>query len=168
MEGNAKKDAGSPQKRKKNPSKKKHTDNQTVYDTVKRENEHGDAQKSGKPWTDEDKRYLIAHAVDGYVFLAMAMGRTEGAIRSKADEMGVRMTMRPRLGGLCPNCGRHRLRETSTRAYNMGLCPTCYEIAKADAMAERVDFMKARRRYTAEKRECQREKERARKLNRKR
>ena len=135
MEGNAKKDAGSPPKSKKRQNKGGTTDNPTVYDTVKRENEHGDAQKSG-------------------------------AIRSKADEMGVRMTMRPRLGGLCPNCGRHRMRETSTRAYNMGLCPTCYEIAKADAMAERVDFMKARRRYTANKRECQREKERARKQNR--
>ena len=165
MEGNAKKDAGSPPKGKKRQNKGGTTDNPTVYDIVKRENERRDAQKSGKAWTDEDKRYLIAHAADGYVFLAMAMGRTEGAIRSKADGMGVYMTMRPRLGGLCPNCGRHRLRETSTRAYNMGLCPTCYEIAKADAMAERVDFMKARRRYTAEKRGCQREKERARKLN---
>ena len=134
MEGNAKKDAGSPPKSKKRQNKGGTTDNPTVYDIVKRENKRSDAQKSGKAWTDEDKRYLIAHAADGYVFLAMAMGRTEGAIRSKADEMGVYMTMRPRLGGLCPNCGRHRLRETSTRAYNMGLCPTCYEIAKADAM----------------------------------
>lgn len=168
MEGNAKKDAGSPPRGKKRQNKGDTTDNPTAYDIVKRDNKRRDAQKSGKAWTDEDKRYLIAHAADGYVFLAMAMGRTESAIRSKADEMGVYMTMRPRLGGLCPNCGRHRLRETSTRAYNMGLCPTCYEIVKADAMAERVDFMKARRRYTAEKRECQREKERARKLNRER
>lgn len=166
MEGNAKKDAGSPPKGKKRQNKGGTTDNPTVYDIVKRENERRDAQKSGKAWTDEDKRYLIAHAADGYVFLAMAMGRTEGAIRSKADEMGVYMTMRPRLGGLCPNCGRHRLRETSTRAYNMGLCPTCYEIAKADAMTERVDYMKARRYYTAKKIERQRAEKRARKLNR--
>ena len=166
MEGNAKKEAGSPQKRKKNPSKRKRTDNPTVYDIVKRENERWDAQKSGKPWTDEDRRYLIAHAADGYVFLAMAMGRTESAIRSKADEMGVHMTMRPRLGGLCPNCGRHRMRETHVRAYNMGLCPTCYEIAKADAMTERTDYVKARRYYTAKKIERQRAEKRARKLNR--
>lgn len=111
MEGNAKKDAGSPPKSKKRQNKGGTTDNPTVYDIVKRENKRSDAQKSGKAWTDEDKRYLIAHAADGYVFLAMAMGRTEGAIRSKADEMGVYMTMRPRLGGLCPNCGRHRLRK---------------------------------------------------------
>lgn len=166
MEGNAKKEAGSPQKRKKRPSKRNRADNPTVYDIVKRENEHGNAQKSGKPWTDEDKRYLIAHAADGYVFLAMAMGRTEGAIRSKADEMGVRMTMRPRLGGLCPNCGRHRMRETNVRAYNMGLCPTCYEIAKADAMTERTDYMTARKLYTAKKIERQRAEKRARKQNR--
>lgn len=127
--------------------------------------ESGRAPRNGERWTDEERRYLIAHAPDGYIMLAMALGRSENAVRSQADKMGVTITMRPRLGGICPLCGLHRLREGGHKhAYRMGVCPSCYESLKADALGERVDMLREYRRYQATKASLRRERAKLRKL----
>lgn len=101
-----------------------------------------------RPWTTKEERYLITHKSDGAAILAAALGRTECAIRRRASRLGV--SLRPRPGELCPRCGCYEIR-AGTSAAQHGLCPVCWERAKADAMEERDATLREQARYEAAK-----------------
>lgn len=81
-------------------------------------------------WTAAETVHLRLHAGEGADAIAADLGRTPGAVRSKAQELGVSLA-RVRWAGdgdICPRCGRHRV-EKGAAGYREGICAPChYEI----------------------------------------
>ena len=102
-------------------------------------------------WTDEENRYLLAHAPDGVALLALSLNRTERDVKARAEQMGVRLRARPVVGlELCPACGEFYV-YPSTAAGRMGLCSRCWMERKRAALAERAAYLEANRAYDREK-----------------
>lgn len=103
---------------------------------------------AGKKWTDEEKRYLISHKTDGAYLIAAALGRSVVSVQTMACRLHVSLVRQE--GPICSRCGVRRVR-FGTIGYRHGLCPVCWENEKADAMRERREFQRARRRYETAK-----------------
>lgn len=112
-------------------------------------------------WSDEEKRYLLRNRSDGYAPLAVALQRSEKAVRRQAERMGLRLKRKPDAGELCPRCATYRIRPKAKESYRAGLCPVCWEHEKAHALEERTAFQRERRAYERAKYRAKAERSRA-------
>lgn len=108
------------------------------------ENVEDETPRVSRPWTDEEKRYLITYKTDGAKRIAAALGRSVIAVKIMASRLHVSLAQTD--GELCPRCGVRRIRK-GTSSYRHGLCPVCWESEKAEAIRERRAFQRARREY---------------------
>lgn len=110
-----------------------------------------------KTWTSEKQSYLIRHAQDGVGLLSHALGVTEDEVIRRAEKSGLRLFYGPEWGELelCPMCSARFVRP-QTAAARAGVCPACWERAKADAMRERAATVSAQRGYEAAKKRFRR------------
>ena len=99
-------------------------------------------------WTDEERRYIKQHRGDGAALLAYVLGVTPKAVQRVAEKMHV--SLRITKGDICPVCGLETIRDR-TDAARYGMCPSCWERRKAEAMRERRRFEAAHRDYEAAK-----------------
>lgn len=115
------------------------------------------AFKSRGGWTDEKQSYLIRHAQDGVGLLSRALGVTDEAVIRHAERSGLRLSYGPEWGELelCPMCAARYVRP-QTVAGRAGMCPVCWERAKADAMRERAASVRAEVDYEDAKKRRQR------------
>lgn len=104
--------------------------------------------RTRRPWTDEERRYLVSHKTDGAELVAVALGRSPKSVRRMAERMGVSLAVRP--GDVCPVCGVYDIRP-GTSAAQHGMCVVCWERKRARAMQERAAFQDARRDYERQK-----------------
>ena len=108
-------------------------------------------------WNFERQRYLITHAQDGVGLLAHALGVTEEEVLEQAERTGVVLTYGPSREELelCPACQTRYIRPR-TNAAKAGLCPTCWNREKAEALRERQSYVLSVKEYEREKKRRQR------------
>ena len=108
-------------------------------------------------WTEEKQTYLIRHAQDGVGLLSRALGVSEEEVIRHAERSGLRLSYGPEWGELelCPMCAARYVRP-QTVAGRAGVCPVCWERAKAEAMRERAASVRAKVDYEDAKKRCQR------------
>lgn len=113
-------------------------------------------ERSTRPWTDEEERWLRRHRNDGRAAVAAALGRTEESIRVKARRLGIEVPERPTVGELCPMCGYRRI-TPGTEAARSGICITCHERRKREVYEARRDELAEARAYDAAKKRARRD-----------
>ena len=103
-------------------------------------------------WNFERQRYLITHAQDGVGLLAHAL-----EVLEQAERTGVVLTYGPGREELelCPACQTRYIRPR-TNAAKAGLCPTCWNREKAEALRERQSYVLSVKEYEREKKRRQR------------
>lgn len=113
-------------------------------------------ERSDRPWSDEEERWLRRHRNDGRAAVADALGRTEEAVRAKARRLGIEVPARPILGELCPICG-YRHTTSGTEAARAGMCVTCWARHKREVYEARRDELAEARAYDAAKKRARRD-----------
>lgn len=111
-------------------------------------------RKSWKSWTVADLRYLKKHRHDPVSDIAAALDRTENAVYLAASRFGISLARSKQPYTECPICGAPMT--PGTESYRRGLCISCWNRRKAEAMRRRETEDDTEREYQRAKKQAYR------------
>ena len=76
-------------------------------------------------WTREEVHFLRENVPRGAKWIAGRLGRSEKAVRRKAERLNLSWKEPAHLSDLCPECMENRIVKGS-HAARYGICPTCW------------------------------------------
>lgn len=94
-------------------------------------------------WTREEERFLRENVQHGARWIAEQLGRSEKAVRRKAQRLNLSWKEPARLSDLCPLCMENRIVKGS-HAARYGICPTCWYREEERRFRQKTEEKKAK------------------------